>query len=284
MVNGALVALFESLAAGEIAKTLTISMLALTSYDYVLTLEKEVLYFWQGPFTISHALFFFNRYASICLVLFDTISIKSPYVAFTFADSLKQFLLSHIQATNSKLRYIHQLINDFKRGRYRSILITRVWFLFPGEKHVQFGLIFFFVVSLITSAIFLSLSLHSLEVVNLSAFLLHFRNAFDIAGCHADRPVAFWRVYLPSLILHTGLYIMTAYHAITNWDDWHQVNLRRRLLRDGGVFYLIVFVTVGFASAGSFFSQIPQINIPAIFSPDKSYYVQPPRNYFKGGV
>ncbi|KAF8204066.1 hypothetical protein BJ912DRAFT_225371 [Pholiota molesta] len=155
-------------------------------------------------------------------------------------------------------------LNSVAIGVIQAILITRVWFLFPGEKPVQFALIFFFMISLSASAVFLSLSLHELSAFN---FPVQIANKYNIVGCHAARPSAFWRVYLPFLILHTGLYAMTAYHAITNWDNWHQVNLRRRLLRDGGIFYLVVFFTVGFGSIGSFFTRIPQINIPAIFSP-----------------
>jgi hypothetical protein len=40
----------------------------------------------------------------------------------------------------------------------------------------------------------------------------------------------------------------------------------KRLLRDGGFFYFVVFVSVGFTAVGSFLKDMPKINIPAIYS------------------
>ncbi|KAF8204067.1 hypothetical protein BJ912DRAFT_225379 [Pholiota molesta] len=65
-----ILAIVGSLSGAEIARTLTISMFALTVYDYALTMEKEVTYFWKRSFSISHALFFFNRYVPVCIIVY----------------------------------------------------------------------------------------------------------------------------------------------------------------------------------------------------------------------
>ncbi|KAF9071991.1 hypothetical protein BDP27DRAFT_447407 [Rhodocollybia butyracea] len=85
-------------------------------------------------------------------------------------------------------------------------------------------------------------------------------------GCRASRPVKFWRIFLPTLFLHTVLYILTAVRALRNHRILEQAPVLKRLLRDGGIFFFVVFVTVGFTTVGSFLENVPQINIPVIFS------------------
>ncbi|KAF4611830.1 hypothetical protein D9613_004283 [Agrocybe pediades] len=51
-----------SLVGGIISQYLTVACFALIVYEYLVTLDEEVKHFWKGPFSISRALFFFNRY------------------------------------------------------------------------------------------------------------------------------------------------------------------------------------------------------------------------------
>jgi hypothetical protein len=85
-------------------------------------------------------------------------------------------------------------------------------------------------------------------------------------GCRATRPARFWRLWLPSLILHTLLYSLTVFRALRNRRIFKEAPILKRLLRDGGFFYFVVFISVLFTGIGSFLSQYPTINIPAIFS------------------
>ncbi|KAJ7847540.1 hypothetical protein B0H13DRAFT_83726 [Mycena leptocephala] len=87
-----------------------------------------------------------------------------------------------------------------------------------------------------------------------------------IHGCRANRPTKFWRLWLPSLILHTLLYCLTAYRALKNRRLFKEAPILKRLVRDGGFFYFVVFISVLFTAIGSFLSQYPTVNIPAIFS------------------
>lgn len=40
----------------------------------------------------------------------------------------------------------------------------------------------------------------------------------------------------------------------------------KRLVRDGGFFYFVVFISILFTAIGSFLQQYPSINVPAIYS------------------
>lgn len=60
---------------------------------------------------------------------------------------------------------------------------------------------------------------------------------------------------------------MTVYRAVSTPNYWKRAPIRKQVLRDGGIFYLVVFFAVGLTSIGSFITTIPQINIPAVYTP-----------------
>ncbi|KAJ3500030.1 hypothetical protein NLJ89_g9972 [Agrocybe chaxingu] len=119
-----------------------------------------------------------------------------------------------------------------------------------------------FVTATCATSVFLYVSVSQLQVIPRRGLPGVF-----IPGCRVAIPPYFWRIYLPSLVLHVLLYGLTVHQAITNDEFRKQKNLRKRLLEDGGVFCLIVLLSVGFSSVGSFLTDVPQLNIPSIFSP-----------------
>ncbi|KAG6835428.1 hypothetical protein H0H93_001565 [Arthromyces matolae] len=86
---------------------------------------------------------------------------------------------------------------------YAGILVIRIWYLFQGSKTAQVGIIFGFLISVVLSLVFLYLSanndkLHIIPIPLIGELFPGIRNE----GCKAARPPDFWRIYLPSLILH----------------------------------------------------------------------------------
>ncbi|KDR85812.1 hypothetical protein GALMADRAFT_150202 [Galerina marginata CBS 339.88] len=243
----------------EAARTITIALFAWMIYEYLITFDDEQEHFWKGSFSVSRALFFFNRYFPPCIII---ASIASRQTGTHFLSQPHLFPVYSIKNPSADVcRSLIQslfLLDLLGITVIQAILITRIWFLCPGERVVQFTLTFAFLVSLFTSLLFLSISMHELHVIV---------GFSESAGCHASRPSGFWRIYLPSLILHTGLYIMTIRQAITNTRVSKQMNLRSRLLADGGILYFVVLCSIGLTSIGSLLKEIPQINIPAIYSP-----------------
>ncbi|CAA7264878.1 unnamed protein product [Cyclocybe aegerita] len=242
----------ERVQGGENARILSIALLALTVYEYAITLDDEKKYFWKGPYSVSHSLFFFNRY-------FPPVVVILAVVCFMLLSSSPDNLFVQFCKTTIQLNFLFGLLAI---GVIQVILITRIWFLFPGDALVRSVLTMGFVVATGTSFAFLYISVKQIPVFpprqNPNVF---------IPGCVASIPPQFWRVYLPSLVLHLLLYSLTIHQALTNDDFKKQKNLRKRLLEDGGVFCLIVLLSVGFSSVGSFLTDVPQLNIPSIFSP-----------------
>ncbi|RDB19368.1 hypothetical protein Hypma_013422 [Hypsizygus marmoreus] len=159
-------------------------------------------------------------------------------------------------------------LNLIAIGVIQGILVTRIWYLFQGSRAIQIGVILGFVASLVSSLVFLHLSANNLRIIT-SEDVLRLLPYISYVGCHAVRPPHFWRVYLPSLVLHswqTVLYILTAMRALRNRRLLKNAPVLKRLLRDGGFFYFVVFVSVNLTAIGSLLKDVPKLNIPAIFS------------------
>ncbi|KAJ3995595.1 hypothetical protein F5050DRAFT_273686 [Lentinula boryana] len=71
-------ALIASLEGSEIAKTVNIAASALAVYEWMITLDQEIEYFWTGRWSLERILFFCNRYISPFLVMFGLIEFVIP--------------------------------------------------------------------------------------------------------------------------------------------------------------------------------------------------------------
>ncbi|KAJ8701827.1 hypothetical protein PTI98_000578 [Pleurotus ostreatus] len=60
--------------------------------------------------------------------------------------------------------------------------------------------------------------------------------------------------------------MFTVLRAVSNRQMLKKSPVMQRILKDGGFFYLITFVSVGFTAIGAFMEKTPHLNIPAIFS------------------
>jgi hypothetical protein len=233
-----------SLEGTEIARIVNIACLAWMVYEWFITLDQEIEHFWTGRWSMSRILFFFNRYIPLFLVIFGLI-------VFSVSNPSNEFCMSAIQFS----LFLEVLV----LGAIQAMLILRVWYLFPN-KIVQYGMITIWAFSVTISLVYTGIAVTNLSILNDSVF------NFGGPGCRAARPDEFWRMFMPSLGLHTVLYILTAFKALRNRRILKEAPVLKRLLRDGGFFFFVVFVSVGFTGVGSFLRDVPQINIPVLFS------------------
>jgi hypothetical protein len=133
----------DSLLGFEAAKCLTVGLFALMLYEYVITLDDEVKHFWKRPFKITHYLFLFNRYFPILIVMMDILLlfILNPSLDFC-RISIPIILFLTLLST----------------GIIQAILITRVWFLYPGATILRFIVVFTFVITKSMALAFLYIS------------------------------------------------------------------------------------------------------------------------------
>ncbi|KIK71467.1 hypothetical protein GYMLUDRAFT_33643 [Collybiopsis luxurians FD-317 M1] len=235
-----------SLEGAEIARIVTIACLALLVYKWLITLDQEIEYFWTGKWTLSRILFFLNRYVPPLVTLFGLI-------LFSALNPSRQVCTSGIQFV-----FFADMIT---LGIVQAMLISRVWYLFPHDKIIQYGIIVLWIFSMAFSLAYTGVAAKGLNLLLDDSIF-----ALGTVGCRAARPANFWRMFIPGLVLHTILYVLTAYRALRNRRVLQEAPVLKRLLRDGGLFFFVVFVSVGFTAVGSFLQEVPQINIPVIFS------------------
>ncbi|KAJ7839903.1 hypothetical protein B0H13DRAFT_1649950 [Mycena leptocephala] len=224
-----------SIQGAENARIILIALFSLAVYEWMITLDDEIKYFWTGSWGMSRILFLLNRYLSPAL------SILALFC--NCKRGIQSMFILCIVAL----------------GVVQAMLVVRVWYLFGQNRLTRIVMILSFALTNILSLYFAIVAGIQLDVTpNLTKLHIH--------GCRANRPTKFWRLWLPSLILHTLLYCLTAYRALKNRRLFKEAPILKRLVRDGGFFYFVVFISVLFTAIGSFLSQYPTVNIPAIFS------------------
>ncbi|KZT22615.1 hypothetical protein NEOLEDRAFT_1071025 [Neolentinus lepideus HHB14362 ss-1] len=68
-LSAEVVSLISFLEGFESAKYLAVAMFAMSMYEYALTLEKEIKYFWSGSWSISRVLFLVSRYVPLIVIM-----------------------------------------------------------------------------------------------------------------------------------------------------------------------------------------------------------------------
>ncbi|KAJ7731228.1 hypothetical protein B0H16DRAFT_1329435 [Mycena metata] len=233
----------------ENARIILIALFSLTVYEWVITLDEEIRYFWTGSWGMSRILFLVNRYLN------PTISILALVCKYEY---LKLTVFSLPLSCKRGIQTLF-VISIVALGVVQAMLVVRVWYLFSRSRLTRMAMIASFA---LTNIISLYFAVRAGIQLNVMPNLAH----FHIAGCRASRPPKFWRLYLPSLVLHTVLYCLTAFRALRNRRIFKDAPILKRLVRDGGFFYFVVFISVLFTAIGSFLQQYPTINVPAIFS------------------
>ncbi|KAF4606124.1 hypothetical protein EYR38_000169 [Pleurotus pulmonarius] len=236
--------ILQSLEGAEAARLLTIATFALLIYEWVITLDSE-----------ANSVFLERRLVKVADALFG----KSVYDADHYFISVVLQVSCYDILSPFLMTPFSRLSNNDSYNRIQAILVLRVYYLFSNSKLVQNIVIACFIVSVSISLAFActaSINLRPLETLV----------AFGIRGCRAERPQGFWRLYLPPLVLHTLLYMFTVLRAVSNRQMLKKSPVMQRILKDGGFFYLITFVSVGFTAIGAFMEKSPHLNIPAIFS------------------
>ncbi|KAJ3730076.1 hypothetical protein DFJ43DRAFT_1040555 [Lentinula guzmanii] len=234
-------ALMASLEGLAIARTVNTACSVLAVYEWMITLDQEVF----APLEMEHN---------------ETMIIEQIEYFWTGKWSLERILFfcvwSHCCTSAVQFSFIASIL---ALGVIQAMLILRIWYLFPDHQSIQYGMIILWVCSMTISLAYTGLIMKSLKLLDRKTFSLG-------PGCRVARPVKFWRMFMPSLGLHTVLYILTAMRALRNRRLLMDAPVLKRLIRDGGLFFFVVFISVGFTTLGSFLEHVPQINIPVIFS------------------
>ncbi|KII93118.1 hypothetical protein PLICRDRAFT_49194 [Plicaturopsis crispa FD-325 SS-3] len=213
----------------ETARRLAVASFMLFVYEHVLTIDKEIKYFWfKKEWSVSRTLYLSNRYL--------------PYATLTCRRGIQTVLW----------------LSTVNMAIIQAVLVFRIWHLFPRSPCARTLCISICSICSIATVIttgFVSANLQPpVEIPGLV-----------VMGCTVPPPSAMWHVFVPPFVLHTALFLFPVVRAFRT-PQMDKAPLMKRLLLDGGVFYVVVFISVGFSGIGAILTQYPSINIPAIYS------------------
>ncbi|KAJ7932757.1 hypothetical protein B0H13DRAFT_1954510 [Mycena leptocephala] len=212
-------------------------------WDYLITFDGEVQHFWSGPWSISRILFLCNRYFTLGVLTFRILCDFYPGL-FPCDVALR----------------INFPLNLGAMAIIQGILILRLWYLFPTSKMARYTLVVAFVWCTAGSVATLILQfpqLHS-SLVNMPKRGLSF--------CADVPPSQFWLVFVPSFVLHGVLSLFTIVRVIHNMRTSKNMPLQKRILRDGGFLYIVVFFSVSFSISAAIVGVSPSVGVVAMFS------------------
>lgn len=92
------------------------------------------------------------------------------------------------------------------------IVVFRVWFIYPHSRIARFLAISALVICFAGTVVFLGLSFQEIHAV---LFVVPGVPIIDL-GCTFRPPSNIWRIFLPVAIIHTILYVLTAYRGLRN--------------------------------------------------------------------
>ncbi|KAI3610601.1 hypothetical protein WG66_007185 [Moniliophthora roreri] len=252
--------LLLSLRGAECARNVALASFALNIWDIVTTIDEEIQYFWSGPWTLTRVLFFFNRYLAPATTIIALYCFFGPDLSETpVATSDIERDFKDVPSCTNAIKGCFAM-NVIGLTAVQAVLVIRIWYLFKHSPVIRVISILSVTIGAILSAFFVGQSFPLLRSIPNEI------PGLRQIGCAIPPPTNFWKLFLPALILHTLLFVLTALRALRTPKVFRDAPLLWRLLRDGGVFYFVVLVIVGYSAISAFFIDIPEINIPAIFS------------------
>ncbi|KAJ6567091.1 hypothetical protein B0H19DRAFT_1258245 [Mycena capillaripes] len=228
-------------------------------WDYLITFDGEVQYFWSGHWSTSRILFLCNRYFTLGLLTFVQDSTHIPVRVVKQPLILLLNLPDSANSCDIALR-INFPLNLGAMAIIQGILILRLWYLFPTSKTARYTLVVAFVWCTAGSVATLVLQfsqLHS-HLFNMPKRGLSF--------CADAPPSQFWLVFVPSFVLHGVLSLFMIVRVIHNVRTSKNIPLWKRCIRDGGFLYMVIFFSVAFSISAAIVGVSPSVGVVAMFS------------------
>ncbi|KAH7922161.1 hypothetical protein BV22DRAFT_1017803 [Leucogyrophana mollusca] len=197
----------------------------LVLYDHLIAIDDEVTYFWSGRWNISRVLYFSVSYMSCTL-----------YTVFSRRYVSADLLVASISSTFTM---------TFNGS---AALALRVWYLFTHNRAIQALVGVAFVLCTAATSTFAS------RIYGTPSGAL-----IGQTDCRSsDNFQAIWRLYLPSIIFHSFLYILTLYRTCTSCTTEELGVLSRRIVDEGAPLYLIATLALVYTIVATSLTNNPE--------------------------
>ncbi|KAF7295845.1 hypothetical protein HMN09_01127700 [Mycena chlorophos] len=142
----------------------------------------------------------------------------------------------------------------------QGILVLRLWYLFQKSRVARYTMLLVFIWCTIGSFVILGVQfgqLHSRLVV---------MPKHNLSFCADPPPSSFWVVFVPAFFMHGVLSVFMVIRLVHNIRALKQLTLWKRIVRDGGFLYMVIFFSVSFSISAAIVGVSPSVGVVAMFS------------------
>ncbi|KAG1735941.1 uncharacterized protein EDB91DRAFT_546552 [Suillus paluster] len=190
-------------------------------YDYLLTLQDEIRYIWNAPWTVVKVLFLLNRYVNLIGQTFIRLE-EAGLLAHNSQEFCQSFAIFTTCFMYLSTESIHILV------------LMRAWAIWGTRRIVTKILIWSYI------SYVLMLLIGSARSMNASHFLFPQLDVTQI--CVTAMPKYVWLVYFGSFVLDTALFVLTM-RSLRKYSREFQFlyssHLLHVLFRDAMIFFIV---------------------------------------------
>ncbi|KAF9534643.1 hypothetical protein CPB83DRAFT_780309 [Crepidotus variabilis] len=183
-------------------------------YDYLLTLSEEAKYIWPQKRNFGTLTFFWIRYYTILLVVFDVAQIHS--FAIPGVPTVDVCV-----AMDPTIRVVGAL----SLWAVEIVMQTRIYCLYGGSKKIAFYNGALFLASIVAWVYIMYNTAQHRKVTISSATKYH------LPGCPTINGGIRWAVWVPATIFEANLFFLALYRAFLSISARTKINKRNSLIR-----------------------------------------------------
>jgi len=217
--------LLQLIADSRLTGYLAVASLCILIYDHLVCIPEEVEFMWKSRWGIAKIVYLWNRYFSLI-----TVSLNTSVIVRDISTS--KACIGWLQVQGSSSTVVIAIV-DF-------VLMLRVWILYGRRRWMVYFFAFLAIAEVVTMIVVDVFAFRQMqEYVHLGSI---------IKGCYAYNVPRFLTLYAAApLIVTFIMFAMTLYKCARTLyrTDHHVMPIWRLFLRDGVVWFVLVFAAGG---------------------------------------
>lgn len=195
--------------------------IVLLVYDYMLTLDSELLLIWASRWNLVKALFLLVRYMPFIDMALLTFYLTRNGTAHTAACGITFQTSAWLFAVGTSVAEI--------------LLTIRTWACWDKAQWLTIGLPIFFLVNWAIVYVFLGLFIRSVEFIRPPRYA-------NPAGCfHVGANPIFVACWAAIMVYHAGLLLLMGIRGFSTLNGMRKETLSKVVYRDGLIYYFLLF-------------------------------------------
>ncbi|KAG1895417.1 uncharacterized protein F5891DRAFT_1151477 [Suillus fuscotomentosus] len=194
---------------------LVLTSFALIAYDHVITLDQETTFFWSGSWSASRTLYFSIRYLALIQACLSLYGMAGPVNTLSSAGTNLFFITGYV------LSFMVLIL-------CQCVVTLRVWHLFFRSCLIRWLAVTVFVICAAGTIIMGGVEFNAIK----SALY-----APPVDEILTQQPPFVFAMYLPSLVVHTVMLLLTMYRFRVSPKVLQQHGIIHRFVKEGIIIY-----------------------------------------------